>query len=112
MIIFLLWVSLTGLGSNLDLRGQGKYANISTQVLLNGTQINMQDQAHGVMPFDTISPSDIERIEILPGGGAVMYGNGTKGGVINIITKKRYESFSPSIGISYSGLPGFTSSPG
>lgn len=72
----------------------------------------MQDQAHGVMPFDTISPSDIERIEILPGGGAVMYGNGTKGGVINIITKKRYDSFSPSIGISYSGLPGFTSSPG
>ncbi|WP_455939531.1 TonB-dependent receptor [Helicobacter fennelliae] len=94
-----------GLGTNIDLRGQGAASNVNVQVLLNGTQMNMLDSSHGVTPINTISPSDIERIEILPGGGAVMYGNGTRGGVINIITKKRYESFSPNVGISYKGTP-------
>lgn len=94
-----------GLGSNLDLRGQGSSANVNVQVLLNGINLNMLDSSHGVTPINTIAPSDIERIEVLPGGGAVMYGNGTRGGVINIITKRRYEKFSPSVGISYSGVP-------
>ncbi|OBV29452.1 hypothetical protein BA723_00695 [Helicobacter sp. CLO-3] len=97
--------SNVGLGSNLDLRGQGASSNVNVQVLLNGTNLNMLDSAHGVTPINTIAPTDIERIEILPGGGAVMYGNGTRGGVINIITKKRYDSFSPSIGVSYKGTP-------
>lgn len=69
-----------GLGTNIDLRGQGAASNVNVQVLLNGTQMNMLDSSHGVTPINTISPSDIERIEILPGGGAVMYGNGTRGG--------------------------------
>lgn len=94
-----------GLGSNLDLRGQGSSANVNVQVLLNGINLNMLDSSHGVTPINTIAPSDIERIEVLPGGGSVMYGNGTRGGVINIITKRRYEKFSPSVGISYSGVP-------
>lgn len=94
-----------GLGSNLDLRAQGSSANVNVQVLLNGINLNMLDSSHGVTPINTIAPSDIERIEVLPGGGAVMYGNGTRGGVINIITKRRYEKFSPSVGISYSGVP-------
>lgn len=94
-----------GLGSNLDLRAQGSSANVNVQVLLNGINLNMLDSSHGVTPINTIAPSDIERIEVLPGGGAVMYGNGTRGGVINIITKRRYEKFSPSVGISYLGVP-------
>ncbi|MGX2972409.1 TonB-dependent receptor [Helicobacter sp. T3_23-1059] len=94
-----------GLGTNLDLRGQGSASNVNVQVLLNGINQNMLDSSHGVTPINTIAPSDIERIEVLPGGGAVMYGNGTRGGVINIITKRRYESFSPSVGISYLGVP-------
>ena len=87
------------------MRGQGSSANVNVQVLLNGINLNMLDSSHGVTPINTIAPSDIERIEVLPGGGAVMYGNGTRGGVINIITKRRYEKFSPSVGISYSGVP-------
>ncbi len=31
--------------------------------------------------------SSIERIEVIPGGGAVLYGSGTVGGIVNIITK-------------------------
>lgn len=90
-----------GLGSNLDLRGQGNRANTSVQVLINGIYSNMLDSSHGVTPLNTLSPSSIEAIEILPGGGAVMYGNGTRGGVVNIITQKRFEKPFFSTGISY-----------
>ncbi|RAX51708.1 hypothetical protein CCY99_08525 [Helicobacter sp. 16-1353] len=94
-----------GLGSNLDIRGQGQKSNIATQILLNDTNLNMLDSSHGTTPLDSIAVGDIERIEILPGGGAVMYGNGTRGGVVNIITKKKYETFTPSAGVSYTGTP-------
>lgn len=90
-----------GLGSNIDLRGQGSSANVNTQILLNGVGLNMLDSSHGVAPLNSVGVDEIESIEILPGGGAVMYGNGTRGGVVNIITKKRYESLSASVGAGY-----------
>ncbi|MCX2716291.1 TonB-dependent receptor [Helicobacter sp. MIT 21-1697] len=93
-----------GLGGNLDLRGQGNRANTSVQVLINGVYANMLDSSHGVTPLNTLSPSSIESIEILPGGGAVMYGNGTRGGVVNIITQRRYEQPFFSAGLSYSNI--------
>lgn len=99
-----------GLGTNIDLRGQGDKSGYALKVMLNGNAINMLDSTHGVTPFATIAPSDIESIEILPGGGAVLYGNGTRGGVINIITRKRYDGFSGNIGLNYgnvlTGIPG------
>lgn len=100
------FVGLTnvGLGSNLDLRGQGNRANTSVQVLVNGIYANMLDSSHGVTPLNTLSPNAIESIEILPGGGAVMYGNGTRGGVVNIITQRRYEQPFFTAGLSYSNI--------
>lgn len=77
-----------GLGSNLDLRGQGNRANTSVQVLINGNYSNMLDSSHGVTPLNTLSPNSIESIEVLPGGGAVMYGNGTRGGLLISLHKK------------------------
>ena len=94
-------LSNVGLGSNLDLRGQGNRANTSVQVLINGIYSNMLDSSHGVTPLNTLSPSSIESIEILPGGGAVMYGTGTRGGVVNIITQRRYEEPFFTAGLSY-----------
>lgn len=94
----------TGLGSNIDLRGQGARANTSVQVLINGVYANMLDSSHGVTPISTLSPNTIESIEILPGGGAVMYGNGTRGGVVSITTQKRYEKPFFSAGASYGNI--------
>lgn len=75
-------------GSYVDLRGQGMdKAKSNVQILVDGVNINPLDPAHGVLPLDTIPLSSIERIEILPGGGSVIYGDGTVGGAINIITK-------------------------
>ncbi|NDJ27250.1 TonB-dependent receptor [Campylobacter sp. MIT 12-8780] len=95
-------LSNTGLGSNLDLRGQGNKANTSVQVLINGVYANMLDSSHGVTPLNTLSPSSIEEIELLPGGGAVRYGNGTRGGVVNIITRRRFDDPFLSAGLNFS----------
>lgn len=72
----------------IDLRGQGDKAKQNVQVLVDGVQVNSLDTSMSATPINTISPDDIERIEVLPGGGSVLYGSGTSGGVVNIITKK------------------------
>lgn len=68
-----------------DLRGFGATAKNNTLVLLDGIPLNSV-QGNG---YDTsqIPVSMIDRIEVIPAGGNVMYGDGAVGGVINIITK-------------------------
>lgn len=78
-----------GLGRNIDMRGQGNKSNIAVKVMIDGHAINVLDNSHGVTPLDSINLDNVERIEIIPGGGSVLYGSGTIGGVINIITKKQ-----------------------
>ncbi|EGK4403916.1 TonB-dependent receptor, partial [Campylobacter jejuni] len=78
-----------GLGRNIDMRGQGNKSNIAVKVMIDGHAINVLDNSHGVTPLDSINLDNVERIEIIPGGGSVLYGSGTRGGVINIITKKQ-----------------------
>ncbi|EPT1596583.1 TonB-dependent receptor [Campylobacter jejuni] len=78
-----------GLGRNIDMRGQGNKSNIAVKVMIDGRAINVLDNSHGVTPLNSINLDNVERIEIIPGGGSVLYGSGTRGGVINIITKKQ-----------------------
>ncbi|TKX31517.1 TonB-dependent receptor [Campylobacter estrildidarum] len=80
-----------GLGRNVDMRGQGDKSNVAVKVMVDGRSINMLDNSHGTTPINSINLDNVERIEIIPGGGSVLYGNGTRGGVINIITKKQKE---------------------
>ena len=54
-----------------------------TLVLINGTPLNLR----GLYNLEDIPVEDIERIEIVKGGGSVLYGSEAAGGVINIITK-------------------------
>ena len=79
----------------IDLRGQGTYAKTNVRTLINGMDLNVLKAGHGniTTPFNLIAVEDIERIEIIPGGGSVLYGGGTTGGVINIITKKKPSKF-------------------
>lgn len=57
-------------------------------VLMDGVRVS--NSATGLQyPFSLVDNMDnIERIEILKGSSAVLYGSDAKGGVINIITKK------------------------
>ncbi len=72
--------------ATVDLRGFGASATQNTLILLDGRRLNDIDNA----PVDlaAIPLSNIERIEILRGGGAVLYGDGASGGSINIVTKQ------------------------
>ena len=69
----------------LDLRGFGMTGNENTLVLVNGQRISENEQAPARL--SAIPINAIERIEILRGAGAVLYGGGATGGTINIITR-------------------------
>lgn len=76
--------SLGGSDPIFDLRGSGATAKSNTLVLLDGIPLNAVD---GTYNTSGIPVAQIDKIEVIPSGGAVMYGDGATGGVINIITK-------------------------
>ena len=81
-----LFGQVNGAQTTVDMRGFGAAATSNTLVLVNGRRLNDIDMA-GV-DFSAIPKNSIERIEITRGNsGAVLYGDGAVGGVINIVTK-------------------------
>lgn len=76
----------SGARDSVDLRGFGAAGTSNTLVLVNGRRLNDVDIA-GV-DLAAIPLHSIDRIEITRGNsGAVLYGDGAVGGVINIITR-------------------------
>lgn len=71
--------------ASFDLRGFGMTGNQNTLVLVDGQRINNLDLS--APSWSSLPVSAIRRIEIIRGSGAVLYGGGATGGVINIITK-------------------------
>lgn len=97
-------VNVIGDSSNpkIDMRGQGKdNADSNVQILIDGVTINTVDSSHGATPLNTIAVENIERIEVIPGGGSILYGSGTRGGIVNIITKTGSGYQGGSIGAEY-----------
>ena len=79
-------------GYIVDVRGQGvQGAAKNVKVLVDGSPLNILDMSHAILPLNSVSVEDIQKIEIINGGGTVLYGGGTAGGVINVITKKTQE---------------------
>ncbi len=68
-----------------DIRGMGDTYTSNVLVLVDGIKLNAADLSGA--DFSSISINEISRIEIIRSGGAVRYGSGAVGGVINIITK-------------------------
>ena len=79
-------------GTAIDMRGSGESATSNVKILVDGVAINPLSNSPKGSGLDTIPMSIIERIEIAPGGGAVLYGNGVSGGVVNIITKSEFKN--------------------
>ncbi len=71
--------------ASIDLRGSGATGGSNTLVLLDGRRITDIDMA-GVQ-WSAIPMLAIERIEVLRGSGAVLYGGGATNGVVNIVTR-------------------------
>lgn len=74
-----------GANYTLDLRGFGETTNSNQVVIVDGQRLNEADL--GAPFLSGIPIESIERIEVLRGSGAVLYGEGATGGVIVITTK-------------------------
>lgn len=72
--------------TTIDMRGFGATATPNTLILVNGRRLNDVDLS--AVDLSAIPRDSIERIEVIHGNaGAVLYGDGAVGGVVNIITK-------------------------
>ena len=80
--------------SSIAIRG----VDSGTLVLVNGSPINLR----GLYNLQDIPVADVERVEVIRGGGSVLYGSEAMGGVINIITKKKLNNY-VSVGVGNFG---------
>lgn len=70
-------------GQDVSIRG---LSGPSVVILINGKRINTATDINARLGF--INPEDVERIEVLKGPVSALYGSGSTGGVVNIITRK------------------------
>ncbi len=75
-----------GTDGTIDMRGFGAAASTNTLILVDGRRLNDVDLS--ATDISGLPLNNIERIEVLPGGGSVLYGDGASGGTINIITRR------------------------
>lgn len=71
----------TSMTNEINVRG----FSYGTLILVNGNPINLNN----TYVIDAIPAEAIERIEVVKGGGSVLYGSEAQSGVINTITKKK-----------------------
>ena len=74
----------------------------SVVVLIDGKRINTATDINARLGL--INPMDVERVEVLKGPVSALYGSGSTGGVINIITHKGKFTKDP----GYHGRLGFS----
>ncbi|MCH5716518.1 TonB-dependent receptor [Niabella hibiscisoli] len=72
-----------GAQSDISIRG-GTYQQVL--VILDGLRLNDPNTGH-FSAYIPITPAQIDRIEVLKGASAAIYGSDAVGGVINIITR-------------------------
>lgn len=97
----LITIKNDSLGQSIEMRGSGLNSKGTVQVMVDGMSLNPIDINHGALPLNSIPVSNIEKIEILPGGNGVLFGDGANGGVINIITKDSVEKNESYVGARY-----------
>lgn len=72
-----------------------------TVVLIDGVQVNDPSGVGGGFNFASLDPNGIERVEVLRGPQAVLYGSDAIGGVINVITKSGEGGFGGDVFAEY-----------
>jgi outer membrane receptor protein involved in Fe transport len=72
--------------AGVDIRGMGDTFVSNVVIMVDGYRLNATDMSGA--NISSIPLGRVERIEIVRGGGSVMYGDGAVGGVVNIITKQ------------------------
>ncbi|WP_338953765.1 TonB-dependent receptor [Fusobacterium nucleatum] len=79
-------VQNTAFGPRVDMRGSGEKSLSRVKVLVDGVSINPTEETMASLPINAIPVESIRKIEIIPGGGATLYGSGSVGGVVSIST--------------------------
>ena len=79
-------VQNTAFGPRIDMRGSGEKSLSRVKVLVDGISINPTEETMASLPINAIPVESIKKIEIIPGGGATLYGSGSVGGVVSIST--------------------------
>jgi iron complex outermembrane receptor protein len=74
-----------------DLRGLGGAGGSTTLVLLNGHRLVGQGVLQTFVDPQIIPTGIIQRVEVIPDGGSSIYGSDAIGGVVNFITKTRFD---------------------
>lgn len=72
--------------TRIDMRGMGDTATSNVLIMVDGVRLNELDLSGA--DLSTVPLSQIERIEVVRGGGAVVHGDGAVAGVVNIITRR------------------------
>jgi hemoglobin/transferrin/lactoferrin receptor protein len=70
-------------GRDVSIRGM---SGTSVVVLIDGKRINTATDVNARLGL--INPMDVDRVEVLKGPVSALYGSGSTGGVINVITRK------------------------
>ncbi len=78
--------------ASVDLGGFGATASTNTLILIDGRRLNDVDLA--AADIGGLALDSIERIEIMPAAGGVLYGDGAVGGAINIVTRNKRDNSS------------------
>lgn len=77
-------------GSEMVIRGLGRDAVV---FLVDGVRINTTTDING--RFGMVNPADVARVEVLKGPVSALYGSGSTGGVVNVISKSGEFSDAP-----------------
>ncbi|MEN9705428.1 MAG: hypothetical protein RLZZ393_1307, partial [Pseudomonadota bacterium] len=84
--------SFDGAGTNAPtIHGLGASASNSTLVLINGHRLPLSGLNHTLADPNILAPSALERVEVLTDGASSVYGSDAVAGVVNFITRRKYE---------------------
>jgi len=83
------------------IHGLGASASNSTLIIVDSHRFPLAGVNHALADPNIIPPNAIERVEVLPDGASSVYGSDAVAGVINFITRRRYN------GIEATGQVGF-----
>lgn len=83
------------------IHGLGASASNSTLIIIDGHRFPLAGINHALADPNILPPNAIERVEVLPDGASSVYGSDAVAGVINFITRRRFN------GVEVSGQLGY-----
>jgi iron complex outermembrane receptor protein len=76
-----------------NIRGLGASGTNTTLVIVDGHRVVGAGVVQSTPDPDVIPPGVLERLDVVPDGGSSIYGSDAIGGVINYISRKRFDGF-------------------